>query len=221
MKKRIIAIILILVMLFVTMMGVSAEEIIRYSEEYQAPIGTIKEIPSNDVLKEWYNIDLPIDNDNNEIYQIEFDTSNVEIDKVGEYDIPVTYYKDENNKYEKTFKLKIINPVVETSKGKIKAEYLEHNLKTIIIIILIIMIIVTLFDSTEVVRVAVVKNNKFVKVLTLKNKFEYDQKIAYILKKLKLDNISNAILINKEDLNATQINQIKTNKKYKFALFIQ
>jgi hypothetical protein len=220
MIKKIAVILLLLIFVLLSCMQVSAEEIIRYSEEYQATIDKMQEIPNNDTLKEWFNIDLPLDDNQNEIYTVEFDTSKVELNKLGEYDITMTFYKNEANKFTKNFKLKVIDNIVNTDKEKIDIKYIESILKTIAITVLVVLLIMTIFNHTEIEKIAIVQNNKFIKVLTLQNKKDFDSKIAYVLRKLKINDVKNVLLINKNDLNATQLSQIKTDKKYKYALFL-
>lgn len=220
MLKKILIFLLAALILFCSVLQVSAEEIIRYSEEYSATIDKMQEMPNTETLKEWFNIDLPLDENQNEIYTVEFNTENIKLNEIGEYNVQMTFYKNENNKFTKDFKLKVIDKIVNTDVEKIGIKYLEEILKTISITVLVALLIITIFSHTEVEKIAVIKNNKFIDIYTLRNKTDYDKKIKYLFKKMKLKSMNNILLVNKKDLSPIQLSQIKTNKKFDYALFL-
>ena len=97
-KKYIFLLALIILTLIIVNLKVSAEDIIRYSEKYQISLGEITEIPDNNELKHWFSIDLPLDENNNDLYTVEFDTSNIDLTKEGTYEVPMVFYKTTDKK---------------------------------------------------------------------------------------------------------------------------
>lgn len=220
--KRIFSILtFVFIGLLMSFTSVFAEDVIRYAEKYSITLGSVEKIPEDKELKNWFSIDLPLNEDNTDIYTTEFDTSKVDLTKAGKYDIKMTFYKTENNKFEKTFTLEITEPIETNDISEINSRYIEKALKITIIVVLVIMIIVTIFDNTETVKIAVVKNNKFIKVISLKQKDNLLLNITKIMKKLKLDSVENIVMVSKNDLNEVQLKQLKTNKKYDYVLYIK
>lgn len=198
----------------------NAEEIIRYAEEYTVTIGEINSLPNTEELKHWFSIDLPLNENNENIYTVEFNTKNVDLTKAGIYDIPMIFYKTVDKKYEKILKLNVTESIKDDSKQQIINKYIEELLKIIISISAGIIILTTLLDGSNKTKIAIIKNNKFMKIISVKTQSDYQSKINKILRKLKIDKTNGVLLINRQDLTNLQKKQIKTKRKYDSVLFV-
>lgn len=206
--------------IFLFINQVNAEEIIRYAEEYTVTIGEINNLPNTEELKHWFSIDLPLNENNENIYTVEFNTKNVDLTKAGVYDIPMIFYKTVDKKYEKILKLNVKESINDNSKQQIINKYIEELLKIIVSISAGIIILTTLLDSSNKTKIAIIKNNKFMKIISVKTQSDYQSKINKILRKLKIDKTNGVLLINRQDLTNLQKKQIKTKRKYDSVLFV-
>lgn len=198
----------------------NAEEIIRYAEEYTVTIGEINSLPNTEELKHWFSIDLPLNENNENIYTVEFNTKNVDLTKAGIYDIPMIFYKTVDKKYEKILKLNVTESINDNSKQQIINKYIEELLKIIISISAGIIVLTTLLDGSNKTKIAIIKNNKFMKIISVKTQSDYQSKINKILRKLKINKTNGVLLINRQDLTNLQKKQIKTKRKYDSVLFV-
>lgn len=206
--------------IFLFINQVNAEEIIRYAEEYTVTIGEINSLPNTEELKHWFSIDLPLNENNENIYTVEFNTKNVDLTKVGIYDIPMIFYKTVDKKYEKILKLNVMESINDNSKQQIINKYIEELLKIITSISAGIIILTTLLDGSNKTKIAIIKNNKFIKIISVKTQSDYQSKINKILRKLKINKTNGVLLINRQDLTNLQKKQIKTKRKYDSVLFV-
>ena len=218
MKK--ILIFLISAFLIININTVKAEDVIRYSEKYQIPLGSITKIPDTEELKHWFSIDLPKNENNEDLYTVEFDTSKIDLTKKGTYEVSMIFYQTTDKKYEKKFTVEVINPLANTDIKKIKEKYLEKLITIIITICLLGVLINIIFDNSKSIKISIIKNNKYIKTIKVKNTDNYELIIKKVICKLKLDSIENIILINKNDLTDNLKKQIKTDK-FDYAIFIK
>lgn len=216
--KKILFLSFFFIFLFINQ--VNAEEIIRYAEEYTVTIGEINSLPNTEELKHWFSIDLPLNENNENIYTVEFNTKNVDLTKAGIYDIPMIFYKTVDKKYEKILKLNVMESINDNSKQQIINKYIEELLKIITSISAGIIILTTLLDGSNKTKIAIIKNNKFMKIISVKTQSDYQSKINKILRKLKINKTNGVLLINRQDLTNLQKKQIKTKRKYDSVLFV-
>lgn len=176
----------------------TSEDIIRYTKSYEMEVQEKDFKPSTEDMQEWWNIDLPRDENNNVVYTLEFDTSKVDFTKEGKYEVPLVFYKRADHKFQKTFELVIKEK--EAPQGFVIGDIEKFYIKQTGIVILIgalfyIVIMLLMKCTTKKKKYVVIYNNKIVKTIYSRELLDIED----IEKKTKIKDFSSLIVMNKED----------------------
>lgn len=215
--KKIMFKIMLFITVFLFSFSVKAEDLIRYTTRYEIPIQNSEYKPSTEDMQEWWNIDLPRDENNNPIYTLEFNIDNVDFSTIGEYDVVLTFYKTEDKQFQKTFKLNVIEKQEEIKTEETeKIEY--YFIRKIIIVVvlgilfyILIQTLLKLFSKRS--KYVILYNNKVIKIIKSRKIPELNK----IKKILKNKTITSFIILNKEDL-PKYIEEMVKNKKCDYVI---
>lgn len=210
--------ILILTLCFISI-DVKAADTIRYTEYYEMYTQDSNYLPSNDEIQEWFNIDLPLDDNNNPLYTLEFDYSEVDFTKEGNYTIVLTFYKVADHKYQKEFKLHLKDYVPEETEtfGTIEKFYLTR-IGTVSAIGLALYIVVAWFlkQTQRRCKYVIIIDNKFLKII----KRRETPSIEKIKKIIKKDNIISYFILDRIDI-PDYLEKMIHLKKYDYVIEIK
>lgn len=214
-KARILSVTLVATLMLM-IFPAKSDDIIRYTNNYE--MYTVEEefVPSVEDMQEWWNIDLPRDENNNPLYTLEFNTEGIDFSKPGEYDVVLTFYKKADHKFQKTFKLSIIEPAKEKHEliGKIEKYYIKQIGGVVGIGILLYFLILLLMKyTTKKDKYVLIYDNKIIKTF----KWREMPNIEKILKKINISEATSCIVLNKEDV-PVYLEQMLKDKKYDYII---